>query len=142
MSDGKQSQPSGLARGWRVEPDAPVAAEHEREIVSSDPADGLSNVSLMLLGVFGGLTLLYTWGWFDIARAYSLVNDLTASGSGLIGGILQNVTFWVAPLAPAAWFVVAFVINRHRGAFTLGVALLLGAVLTLPYPMLLGGTPS
>lgn len=141
VSDPNSARPSELARGWQVQPEkasapAPVAPTEE----NADPSDGLSSVALMLLGVFGGLTLLYTWGWFEVARAYSLVNSITASGSGLVGGILQQIIFWVAPLAPATWFLTAFLMNRQRGAFPLGVALLLGAILTLPYPMLVGGT--
>lgn len=104
-----------------------------------DEATQLSSAALMLLGVFGGLALLYTWGWLEIARAYSLVNENTATGSGVIGGILQQIIFWVAPLAPVAWLLVALMMTRGRGATHLALALAIGAVVTLPYPMIVGG---
>lgn len=93
----------------------------------------------MLLGVFGGLYLLYTWGWFEVAKAYSAVNAAAASGSGIVGGVLQQIVFWIAPAAPALWFVLSVKLTRKNSALALTVALLVGAVLLLPFPMLFGG---
>ena len=50
----------------------------------------LSNGALVLLGVVGGLYLLYTWVWFSWANYYSQMNSAVAEGSGSsmdIGGV-------------------------------------------------------
>lgn len=145
---------SSLASGWTVQADpqavAPqvvpaaedAATEHDDQSASltGDAADQpdartqLSNGALVLLGVFGGLFLMYAWGWFIVADAYSSLNVLVAAGSGLIGAILQQVIFWVAPAAPVLWFLVVAFMHRRNTA-KLGVWLFLGAIVLIPLPM-------
>lgn len=156
---------SALASGWTVEGEAAAAADPtleppvneaaEAEILASEAdgsaADGsatdgevvaegrtqVSNGALVSLGVFGGVYLLYTVGWFIVAQAYSAVNALTAAGSGSLGGILQQVVFWAAPFAPALWFCTAFALSRGNRTARLAILLAIGAVVLLPLPMLI-----
>lgn len=159
----RAARESALASGWTVEgdpeavPDPPVEpalqedseAAHPTRASDGDAAQletgegqterksGVSNGALVALGVFGGLYLLYTAGWFMVAQAYSAFNAYTAAGSGSIGGILQQVIFWAAPLAPALWFFMALVLSRGGRTARLSILLAIGAVVLLPLPMLI-----
>lgn len=144
---------SALASGWTVEGAADatpeVVANPEPEALAdaeldADPAGDaetartqVSNGTLVSFGVFGGIYLLYTVGWFIVAQAYSAVNALTAAGSGSIGGILQQIVFWAAPFAPALWFFMAVALSRGNRTARLAILLAIGAVVLLPLPMLI-----
>lgn len=156
---------SALASGWIVEGDAPESVADDAivgggaaanggavsSLAGQDPAGsdvdeagdsetgGLSNTAIVLLGAFGGLYLLYSWGWFIVAQAYSAVNSSTAAGSGIIGGLLQQIVFWAAPVAPVAWLVTALLLTRGRGSARLGWTLVVGAIVLIPLPMLVSG---
>lgn len=156
----REARESALASGWRVEgeslapdeatlvattpaaslesgdPDAPV--DHGESIDDDEQAiPALSNGALVVLGVFGGLYLLYSWGWFIIAQAYSEVSAYAAAGSGSLGSALQQIVFWAAPLAPALWFFVALVVSRGGRTKRLALILFVGAIVLLPLPMLI-----
>lgn len=143
-----EERESALQSGWTVEanPGAndPVAPEPEVED-ARDTADALaadaptgpaqmSNLTVVLLGLSGGLFLLYAWVWMSWAQYYADVNAAVVAGSGSIGGVLQQMVFWIAPLAPILWFISALVLTRNR-ARRLTVALVLGLIVTFPLPM-------
>lgn len=145
---------SALASGWTVEgePEAPDAdeavlaapdARPESSAAAPDAAaepagtDQVSNGALVALGVFGGLYLLYSYGWFVVAQAYSAVNAITAAGSGSLGGILQQIVFWAAPFAPALWFFTALALSGRGRTARLSILLGIGAIVLLPLPMLI-----
>lgn len=151
---------SALASGWTVEGDAPdtdqvpaptplvanpalgrdpAGAEPAADGAQANESDGLSNAAIVLLGAFGGIYLLYSWGWFIVAQAYSAVNSSTAAGSGIVGGVLQQIIFWAAPVAPAAWLITAILLTRGRGTGRLALALVVGAIVLIPLPMLVSG---
>ena len=147
----REARDSALASGWRVEAgddalaNGPSGAnDAERMVVvdapepdaAAEPA-AISNAALVVLGVFGGLYLLYTWGWFIVAQAYSEVNAYAAAGSGSLGSALQQIVFWAAPLAPALWFFVALVVSRGGRTKRLALLLVIGAVVLIPLPMLI-----
>lgn len=104
------------------------------------PQAGLSNVAVMMLGVFGGFYLLYTWGWFEIAQANAQANAANAEASGLIGGILQQIVFWIAPLAPAVWFLSSYLFTRKAATIRLTILLFVGLIVLLPFPILISMT--
>ena len=125
---------------------ADTASDSSRSATEHDAAAGgaatvsapqLSNGALVVLGVFGGLYLLYTWGWFIVAQAYSAVNAVTAAGSGVIGGVLQQIVFWAAPLAAPLWFFTALALSRGGRTRRLAILLVIGAVVLVPLPMLI-----
>ena len=157
----RQSQ---LAAGWTVEADAStasgtgttgaandggsgvLAAASAEALAASETADAvhdeaataqLSNSALVLLGVGGGLYLLYTWVWFSWSNYYSQVNAAVAEGSGLIGAVLQQTLFWAAPAAPLLWFVSTLVLCRGARTWKLALWLFIGAVVLLPLPALI-----
>lgn len=137
-----EARESSLSHGWTVEaaPVAePVIPEPETALTEADAAERpeVSNVAVMLLGVFGGLFLLYTWAWFTIAQFYSLVNAASVQGSGSIGGIFQQIVFWVATVAPAAWFLTGIVLTRKKPTWQLAAVLVLGLIVLAPLPLLI-----
>lgn len=156
----KKSSPepreSSLARGWTVESDAadvsadaldapvadhlgatPGAEAPEPEAVADAGPQQMSNAALVVLGVYGGLYLLYTWGWLTIAQAYAEVNALAAAGSGSIGGALQQILFWAAPFAPILWFIAALSFSRGGKTRRLTILLSVGVIVLVPLPMLI-----
>lgn len=151
---------SALASGWTVsgqldsDADAPTpavvpvvgGAAPASAPAHSEPADGLatphretSNVAMVLFGVFGGMYLLYTAGWFLIAQYFASANDVAASTSGIVGGVAQIAIYWAAALAPAGWFTVVFLLSRGRKSWFLPVWLMVGLVVLLPLPLFTTG---
>ena len=149
-SAGDGSRESSLASGWTVEgetearpepiePAGGAGAPGDDEAVEPSPGQ-LSNGALVLLGLIGGLYLLYTIVWFSWANYYSAVNSAVAEGSGSLGGVLQQLVFWIAPLAPVLWFAATWVLTRGTATWIRIVALIGGAVLLVPWPFVMFGT--
>lgn len=106
--------------------------------VSGDTDDApaqMGNLMVVLLGLTGGLYMLFAWIWLSWAQYYSETNAVTASGSGSIGGILQQIVFWIAPLAPVLWFLSAFFMLRGKPR-ALTIALVIGLIVLVPLPMI------
>jgi hypothetical protein len=147
---------SALAKGWHVvdaessgQPTQQQNRSRESSLsVETKPAEvtaersrtEVSNLSLVLYGVFGGLYLLYTVGWFLIAQYFSSVNELAASTSGSLGGVLQQILFWAACLAPMGWFTTVLLLSRERKTWFLPGGLLLGLLVLLPLPLFIVGS--
>lgn len=154
----REPRESALASGWTVDPDhasappSPADSEGAAETPSLDlvdsssaedgPAVGenrFSNAGLVLLGVFGALYLLYAWVWLSWAQALSEQNAIEVAASGSLSGGLQQLVFWLAPLAPILWFVAAFAMNFDRGIRRLVLWIVLGAIVLVPLPVFGGG---
>jgi hypothetical protein len=122
---------------------APDAAEEmsadARDTVSAASRAELSNSALVLYGVFGGMYLLYTVGWFLIAQYFASANNAAASTSGIIGGILQVTIYWAAALAPGAWFATVYFLARQRKPWFFPTWLIVGLVILLPLPLFTTG---
>lgn len=145
----REARESLLASGWIVEGESaaeqrvlPVAADGgEPEGTTPgveaavETAPQMSNGALVLLGLLGGLYLLYSWVWFSWAGYYSAVNSAVAAGSGTLGSALQQIVFWAAPFAPGLWFLSALLLNRGARTRRLVLWLLIGAVVLVPLPM-------
>lgn len=161
-----EERESSIASGWTVHADPvettsdPDPADRPAEIADgpaepvdlTDPAgdsagqrglaaptEQLSNAALVLLGVFGGLYLLYAWIWLSWAQFYAGQNASVAESSGSLGAVLQQVVFWAAPLAPILWFFSALVLCRRAGMRRLALWIVIGAVVLLPLPIFSGG---
>lgn len=87
------------------------------------------------MGIIGGLYLLYTFVWFSWAKYYSAANSVLAEGSGEIGSVMQQISFWVAPFAPALWFCSTLLLCRGGRLSRLVLWLLIGLVVLVPLPM-------
>lgn len=139
-----EPQPSGLASGWVVQPESTPEPEPQTPTPAATQASstpGLSNIALMLLGVLGGVYLLYTWAWFETASVNAEANAATASDSGILGVILQQIMLWIAPLAPLLWFITSILAAKRRTG-VIALLLILGLIILLPFPVLtsiLGG---
>lgn len=147
----RASRESSIASGWTVE--GQTGEQHASELVVetglSDPlrennsqADNageqpkqLSSISLVLLGLVGGIYLFYTVVWFSWADHYATMNALVAAGSGSLGGVLQQLVFWLTPFAPALWFVSVLVLCRGAKKSKYALWLFAGAIVLVPLPM-------
>lgn len=147
----RSARESALRSGWTVESEdgpgeAPLHLDTldgressvelpETEERGAAQGSQLSNLAVVLLGLTGGLFLLYAWIWLSWAQHYSAVNAAVAAGSGSIGGVLQQIVFWIAPLAPILWFVAALVIHR-RNSRRLALLIAIGLIVLVPLPAL------
>lgn len=149
---------SRLADGWTVEGSRGTGAREPRaEALTTGPATtgseaagigaprrpaSLSNGGVVLLGAIGGVYLLYTLVWFSWVSYYSSANSELAEGSGVLGGILQEIVFWIAPFAPALWFFAVLILHRGAKLGRIVLWLMIGAVLLVPLPMFSSGAAS
>ncbi|MFC5338686.1 hypothetical protein [Leucobacter denitrificans] len=121
-----------------VDPPIEIVADEAAELTSTEEptekSGQMSNLTVVMLGIVGGISLLYAWIWMSWAQYYSVVNAAVAAGSGSIGGVLQQIVFWIAPLAPILWFICALATVRNDQR-KLTVALLIGLIVTFPLPM-------
>ena len=91
------------------------------------------SAELVLLGVFGGVYLLYTLGWIlSVLRVQNTAAEPLSQFMFALG-------MWLAVLAPALWFGVTFALTRGRARARL-VWLLVGAVVLLPIAFVAGVT--
>lgn len=104
----------------------PEAAEEAEAAAQPGSAE------LVLLGVLGGVYLLYSIGW--LISAISPAPDLGEPVAQFMYGLGR----WLAVFAPALWFGTALWLasERHRARL---LWLLAGAVLLVPVPFLLRG---
>jgi len=158
--DDRGARESRLASGWTVE-----GTEAGEAVEESDPAEAAAQGAapeaeiadaeaaaddesrpqfsagmLVLLGVLGGLFLLYTIVWFSWAKYYTAAkHDEWVVTMGSFGAVLQTILFWVASAAPALWFLTALSLNRGGRIRNLMIWILIGAILLMPLPMFAGG---
>ena len=98
----------------------------------TDAAAQPGSAELVLLGVLGGVYLLYSIGW--LIWALSPAPDLGEP----VAQFMFVFGRWMAVLAPALWFgvVLWLAAERHRARL---IWLIAGAVLLVPVPFLLRG---
>lgn len=146
----RPARASSIAAGWTIE-----GAEHEAAETSvlaepadprpdaaaedSPPSEQLPAWALVVFGLTGGVYLLYTIVWLSWAQHYSAVNSLIAEESGSLGGVMQQIVYWLAPLAPVLWFVCVLVLSRRLRPGKMLLWFALGALLLVPLPMFEGG---
>ena len=113
--------------GWSVAgPTAAVEAQAAREAAA--PA---SSVTLIALGIFAGIYLLYTIGWFlGVGR---IENSLIEP----VARFMFSLGLGLAVAAPAAWFGATYWLTSGHGNARISW-LLAGAVLLAPLPFILG----
>jgi hypothetical protein len=88
---------------------------------------------LLLLGVIGGVYLLYAVGWaIGGLRLKPLANLIVDDAMFL-------PWFVLAIAAPAIWFLTTWVLTRGRASWIRVGVLLLGVVLLVPWPFVTVG---
>lgn len=155
--DDDRTAPS-LPRGWKavgkgserveaaeaVTPEVVPAAEVTADAADApDPADapdaaveepsGMSTAMLLSLGVVSGVYLLYAVGW-AIGGA-----RLQTFARFVVSDAMYVPWMWLAVLAPALWFIAAWVLTRGAAFWTRLLALLAGIALLVPWPFVLMG---
>lgn len=99
---------------------------------ADDEPEGLtfSNAALLGIGIFAGIYLMYTIGWYIVG------NNLSAIGGVVLGSdFLMQVLRWAAVFAPFVWFFVTFALTLHSRAIVRFAWLAAGALLLVPWPM-------
>lgn len=126
-----------LAPGWKtVGTPVPLTGatdDVETEAAGEpDAAKQPSSAELVMLGVLGGVYLLYSIGWLiDATTAPPQLADPVAQ-------FMHSLGRWFAVAAPALWFATAlWLATEHRRARL--IWLIAGAVLLVPVPFLLRG---
>lgn len=136
---------SSIDSSWTIEheSDASTVARGEDQnepakSASTDDAPALSQkLPAWQIGVFsitGVLYLLYTFLWLSWAQYYAQVIELRAAGVFSVDLLLQQFFMWLAPLAPALWFLSAYTLTRGK-TNTLAFIMLIGVVVLMPWPV-------
>ncbi|MFE6967593.1 DNA polymerase III subunit gamma/tau [Agromyces sp. NPDC057679] len=90
------------------------------------------SVELVVLGVLGGVYLLYTIGWIITALRTA------TPGMSVVGDFMYSLGLWLTVLAAPLWFVLA--LRGARTARSRLVWLVAGAVVLAPLPFIFGVT--
>jgi hypothetical protein len=107
--------------------------EEDGTVTAAEEAPGLSTAMLLVLGVVGGVYLLYTIGWVvGGLRLKPLANLIVADAMYVPWSVL-------AVAAPLLWFLASWVLTRGRAAWIRVSILLLGVVLLVPWPFVTVG---
>lgn len=130
----------GLAPGWTpvggqgAFVDEPPTAEGIEPAEGPDeaPVDGhqTGSAALVGFGILGGIYLLYAIGWAVTA------GRSTAVSADVVGRFMSTVGLWLAVLAPVGWYLLV-IMGRARVRTRL-LLLILGAIVLVPLPFLLG----
>ena len=117
-------------------PAPPSKAKSVATADSADNAKTASSGSLLLIsyGILGGAYLIYTIGWF-----VSVFNDNRKPFDDFLTELMYQVGEYLAIASPVLWFVTALVLTRGRKPIARLLALLLGAVVVIPWPFVLLG---
>ena len=98
----------------------------------ADAAAQPGSAELVLLGVLGGVYLLYSVGW--LIWAISAAPDL----GDPVAQFMYGLGRWLAVLAPALWFGTTLWLTSERRRARL-LWLIVGAIVLVPVPFLLRG---
>lgn len=128
-----------LAPGWKtVGPPVPLDGAPEKpadaggRTTTTDAPAQAGTAELVILGVLGGVYLLYAIGWLITATT------LAPALADPVAQFMYGLGRWLAVAAPALWFgAVLWLAAERRRARLLW--LIAGAVLFVPVPFLLRG---
>ncbi|TFD02297.1 hypothetical protein E3T28_05585 [Cryobacterium sinapicolor] len=122
--------PGEPPEGWTVTgPASAVEAQAAADAAAARTAT--SSLALVSLGIFGGIYLLYTIGWFIGA------GRIQTPPSDVLTEFMFSLGLWLAVAAPALWFAVTFWLTKTHPRARIGW-LLLGAVLLAPLSFISG----
>jgi uncharacterized membrane protein len=127
------AEPEDDALAWAG--DEPVEAPNTRtvEIVDGPPVPKpMPAVLLITYGILAGVYLIYTIGWvITVTRS-------TTTLPTLFGEIMFQLGELLAMASPAMWFAAVIVLTRERKPIVRLGLLLVGLVVVIPWPFLLG----
>jgi len=137
--DGDEDRPAGkpeLPRGWNAvgkDSDKVGVIAEDGAVSAPEEPRSLSTPMLLLVGIVGGIYLLYTIGW--------IIGGLNLQGSALflIPGVMFAVAMWAAVLAPALWFAAVWLLTRRSAGWVRVLGLLGGVLLLAPWPFVMTG---
>jgi hypothetical protein len=110
----------------------PTAAPHNTTETEHDLPPVTSSALLVTLGILGGIYLLYTVGWtVSLQRTDTIPVDA-------LDVIMARLREYLAIAAPALWFGATLALTRKRRPIVRLLWLLLGVVLLVPLPFILG----
>lgn len=103
-----------------------------------EPADrgGPGDAGLVVLGVLGGVYLLWTIGW---VLGTLRLRDWIEIRTGAVADAMFHGSMALGILAPVLWFFGAWFLTRHHGGWVRVLALVLGAVVLVPWPFVMVG---
>jgi hypothetical protein len=96
----------------------------------TEPAP-MGSVLLVVLGILGGVYLLYTVGWFTAATRTN------ALPIGALDVVMAHLRQYLSVAAPVLWFVTTMLLTRRRKPALRVLWLLLGVIVLLPLPFVL-----
>ena len=114
-------------------PVAPAADAPAADVDDEDPVEVAQVPAALLVtfGVFAGIYLLFTIAWATLA-----VKNWAVSADALIVTVYRIQLVGMA-LAPALWYATTFAVTRSRPALSRVLGLLVGMLLTIPWPAVL-----
>ncbi|TQJ31870.1 DNA polymerase III subunit gamma/tau [Microbacterium sp. SLBN-146] len=138
-SDAARDATLGLPTGYRAVGKGSRPVEAEPPAVEADDAvdpaerQQLSNATLVFLGIFGGVYLLYAVGW--------LIGGLRLQDAALfvVTPAMYQPALVLAVLAPLLWFLAALYLTRARATWLRVLWLIAGALLLVPWPFIAVG---
>jgi hypothetical protein len=113
-----------------AEPAAP--ATPTTVLVEAPAQRGTPGILIVTYGILAGMYLLLTAGWFaTVARS-------TTTLPSLFPEIMYQFGEFLAIASPALWFASVVLLTRGRRPIARLLLLLLGLVVILPWPFVLG----
>lgn len=114
-------------------------ADH-REWADAPERQQLGSAALVLLGIFGGIALVYAWIWLSWAQFYvSAAAEQLIATHGVVGSVVQKFLILIVPLAPLLWYLSVALLLRRAKTWKLALWLVVGAIVLVPLPYVLGG---
>lgn len=135
-----------VAASEEAEPDharqTPAARSTDAADEPSPEAGGMGNVSLVLLGILGGVYLLFSLGWLigglrvHGVASFLVANDGVAPPVWTAG---NAAAVGLAVAAPALWFVAVYTLTRRSAAWLRWILLAAGVIVLVPWPFIVVG---
>ena len=131
-ADPADAGPTAGARGSRSGTAETVTPNGVEDADDDAPVASTSSAMLLALGILAGAYLLYTAGWFT-----SAVRNI-AVPVGAFDVLMYQLREWLSVAAPALWFGATLLLTRKRKPSIRLLWLVLGAIVLIPVPFVLG----
>lgn len=114
---------------------APDGAPTVVEVVDAPEKPQTSSLLLVTYGVLAGAYLIYTLGWVVSIQGYGATHSVSTDP---LTAIMFALTEFLAIASPILWFGAVLALTRGRKAIIRLLWLLLGLVVVIPWPFVLG----